>query len=65
MVLSLGTLMLLRGPIYGTFPSAPGGGLREFSDELLRSPMLFALIIGPGLIIGAGVFEELTRVFLL
>ena len=64
MVLSLGTFMLLREPIYSAFPSAPSGGVGGFFDELVRSPMPFALIIGPGLIIGAGVFEELTRVFL-
>jgi membrane protease YdiL (CAAX protease family) len=34
-------------------------------NEMVENPLLFALLIGPGLLIGAGIGEELTRTFLL
>jgi membrane protease YdiL (CAAX protease family) len=64
-VVTLGGHMLLRGPLMRLFPPEPGGGARGFLDEMVRNPLIFGLMMGPGLIIGAGVFEELSRVFLL
>ncbi|MGD8998454.1 MAG: type II CAAX endopeptidase family protein, partial [Anaerolineae bacterium] len=65
-VVTLGTHTLLRGPLMRLFPPAPGSGLGDrFFNELVADPVLFGLMIGPGLIIGAGVFEELSRIFLL
>jgi hypothetical protein len=65
-VVTLGTHTLLRGPLMRLFPPAPGSGLGDrFFNELIADPVLFGLMIGPGLIIGAGVFEELSRIFLL
>jgi membrane protease YdiL (CAAX protease family) len=63
--LTLASLILLSNPIYSMFPSEPQSGMGDFFSEMVENPWLFALIVGPMLIIGAGVFEELTRVFLL
>lgn len=63
--LTLASLILLSNPIHSMFPSEPQSGMGDFFSEMVQSPWLFALIMGPILIIGAGVFEELTRVFLL
>jgi membrane protease YdiL (CAAX protease family) len=63
-VVTLGGHMLLRDPLMRLFPPEPGSGL-GFLDEILGDPLLFGLLMGPGLVIGAGVFEELSRVFLL
>jgi membrane protease YdiL (CAAX protease family) len=63
--LTLASLILLSNPISSMFPSEPQSGLEDFFSEMVRNPWVFALIMGPMLIIGAGVFEELTRVFLL
>ena len=63
--LTLASLILLSNPIYSMFPSEPQSGMGDFFSEMVQSPWLFALVMGPVLIIGAGVFEELTRVFLL
>jgi membrane protease YdiL (CAAX protease family) len=64
-VLTLGSLVLLRDPINSVFPREPDSGLGDFFNEVVTNPLLFGLVMGPVLIIGAGVFEELTRVFLL
>jgi membrane protease YdiL (CAAX protease family) len=64
-VLTLGTLLLLRGPISDIFPGKPDSGLGDFFDVLIRNSLLFGLVVGPGLLIGAGIFEELSRVFIL
>ena len=63
-VVTLGGHMLLRGPLMRLFPPEPGSGL-GFLDEIVGDPLLFGLMMGPGLIIGAAVFEELSRIFLL
>lgn len=63
--LTLASLILLSNPIQSTFPSEPQSGMGDFFSEMVQSPWTFALIMGPMLIIGAGVFEEMTRVFLL
>lgn len=64
-VLTLASLILLSNPINSMFPSEPQSGMGDFFSEMVENPWLFAMITGPMLIIGAGVFEELTRVFLL
>ena len=64
-VVTFGTKVLLDNPINSLFPREPNSGLGDFFTELVQDPWLFALAMGPVLIIGAGVFEELTRVFLL
>ena len=65
-VVTLGTHTLLRNPLMHIFPPEPGSGLGgRFPNELIGNPVLFGLMMGPGLIIGAGIFEELSRVFLL
>jgi membrane protease YdiL (CAAX protease family) len=64
-VLTLGVFILLQNPLNSIFPREPDSGLGDFFNELVRDPLLFGLIMGPVLIIGAGLFEELTRVFLL
>jgi len=61
----LGGIMMLSNPIHSMFPSEPQSGSEPFFSEIVQNPWLFALVMGPVLIIGAGVFEELTRVFLL
>ena len=63
--LTLASLILLNNPIHSMFPSEPQSGMGDFFSEMVQNPWLFAMIMGPMLIIGAGVFEELTRVFLL
>ena len=63
--LTLASLILLSNPIHSMFPSEPQSGSEPFFSEIVQNPWLFALVMGPVLIIGAGVFEELTRVFLL
>jgi len=64
-VVTLGVLMFLQNPINAIFPREVDSGLVEFFDELVSDPVVFGLVMGPALIIGAGIFEELTRVFLL
>jgi membrane protease YdiL (CAAX protease family) len=63
-VVTLGTMMLLNKPINSIFPREPDSGLGDFFNELVQNPLLFGFAMGPMLIIGAGIFEELTRVFL-
>jgi membrane protease YdiL (CAAX protease family) len=63
-VATLGGHMLLRGPLMRLFPPQPGSGTAGFLDGIIRNPLLFGLMMGPGLIIGAAVFEELSRIFL-
>ncbi len=62
---TLGTQVLLAGPVSRLLPSAPDNNLGTFLDEMVASPWAFALVMGPMLVIGAAVFEELARVFLL
>lgn len=62
---TLGTQVLLAGPVSRLLPSAPDSNLGTFFDEMVTSPWAFALVLGPMLVIGAAVYEELARVFLL
>jgi membrane protease YdiL (CAAX protease family) len=62
---TLGTQVLLAGPVSRLLPSAPDNNLGSFFDEMVASPWAFALVLGPMLVIGAAVYEELARVFLL
>jgi membrane protease YdiL (CAAX protease family) len=64
-VLTLGVKALTDKPINKAFPRKEASGLGTVVDEMVSNPLLFALIIGPMLVFGAGVFEELTRVFML
>ena len=64
-VLMFAVRIVLENPINSIFPSKPDSGLGHFFEEMIRDPWLFLLVMGPILIIGAGIFEELTRVFLL
>jgi len=63
--LTLGTKVLLDNPINNLFPRQPDSGLGQFFNEMVENPLIFALMIGPALIIGAGIGEELDHVFLL
>lgn len=65
MVVTLGTFLLSRGFITGLFPPQAGSGNELLLDELINNPRFFLIMTGPGLLIGAGIYEELTRVFLL
>jgi len=63
--LTLGTKVLFDNPINNLFPRQPDSGLGQFFNEMVENPLIFALMIGPALIIGAGIGEELDHVFLL
>jgi hypothetical protein len=65
MVVTLGFFMLTRNLFTDLFPSQESQGLDPLFEELINNPRFFLLMTGPGLLIGAGIFEELTRVFLL
>jgi membrane protease YdiL (CAAX protease family) len=64
-ILTYGLHTLLQNPLNAMFPRQPMSGLGEFFNGLAENPWLFALFIGPVLVIGVAGFEELTRVFLL
>lgn len=64
-VVTLGIKIITDNPINSLFPRNPNSGLGNIFNEMLENPILFALMIGPGLLIGAGIGEELTRAFLL
>lgn len=64
-VLSIAALILLSNPINALFAREPDSGLGKVFNEMTQNPWLFAMFIGPSLIIGAAIFEELSRVFLL
>jgi membrane protease YdiL (CAAX protease family) len=64
-ILTLVVFILLQNPLNAAFPREVDSALGTFLDELVRNPVLFGLVMGPVLIIGAGIFEELSRVFLL
>jgi membrane protease YdiL (CAAX protease family) len=63
-VVTLGVFMLLRKPL-SALPREVDSGLGNFFDTFVGDPLMFGLVMGPVLIIGAGIYEELTRVFLL
>jgi membrane protease YdiL (CAAX protease family) len=64
-ILMFAVRIVLENPINSIFPRELNNGLGNFFEEMIRDPWLFVLVMGPVLIIGAGIFEELTRVFLL
>ncbi|MFX0138464.1 MAG: CPBP family intramembrane glutamic endopeptidase [Candidatus Hodarchaeota archaeon] len=64
-VLTLVVQFLFSNPISKLFPRKPDSGLGTVFNEMVQNPWLFAMFVGPSLLIGAGIFEELTRVFLL
>lgn len=64
-ILMFGVRITLENPINSAFPRDPNAGLINFSEEMVRDPWLFVFMIGPMFIIGPGIYEELTRVFLL
>jgi len=63
--ITLGAKVLFDNPINNLFPRQPDSGLGQFFNEMAENPLIFALMIGPALIIGAGIGEELDHVFLL
>jgi len=65
MVATLGVFMLTRNLISGLFPPQQSSDLDPLFDRILNDTTFFLLLTGPGLLIGAGIFEELTRIFLL
>jgi membrane protease YdiL (CAAX protease family) len=65
MVATLGSFMLIRNYINGLFPPPQGPGTDLLFEELINNPRFFWIMTGPGLLIGAGIFEELTRILLL
>lgn len=65
MVVTLGSFLLIGDFVQSLFPSPQGPGTAPLFEELVNNPRFFWIMIGPGLLIGAGFFEELTRVFLL
>lgn len=65
MVATLGVFMLTRNLISGLFPPQGSSDLDPLFERVLTDQTFFLLLIGPGLLIGAGIFEELTRIFLL
>lgn len=65
MVATLGVFMLTRNFISGLFPPQQSSDLDPLFDRILNDTTFFLLLTGPGLLIGAGIFEELTRIFLL
>lgn len=62
---TLGTTLLLQGPLLARFPPQAMAAMDDFFREFISSPRLFLLMMGPVLVISAAVFEELTRVFVL
>jgi hypothetical protein len=62
---TLGTTLLLQGPLLARFPPQDMAAMDAFFREFVSSPQLFLLMMGPVLVISAAVFEELTRVFVL
>lgn len=65
MVVTLGSFLLISGFVSSLFPSPQGPGTNLLLEELVNNRRFFWIMTGPGLLIGAGIFEELTRVFLL
>lgn len=65
MVVTLGIFILLSGFVNSLFPTPEGPGTEPLFEELINNPRFFWIMIGPGLLIGAGFFEELTRIFFL
>jgi membrane protease YdiL (CAAX protease family) len=62
---TLGLFILTRNTIYNLLPSRPGLGNDLLFEELINNPRFFLIMTGPGLILGAGIYEELTRILLL
>ena len=64
-VLTLAVAAFLSGPIDTLLPGESDRGLDFAFEEMIQNPWMFAMMMGPGLIIGAAIFEEFTRIFLL
>ena len=65
LVVTLGTTLVLQGPLLERFPQKSTPAIDAFFREFVSSPQLFIIMMGPVLIISAAVFEELTRAFVL
>lgn len=65
MVVTLGILLLTGDLINSLFPPRQVPGNDLLFNELVTNQRFFFLMIGPGLLIGAGIYEELPRIFLL
>ena len=64
-ILTLAVAAFLSGAVDNLFPGESDRGLDFALKEMIQNWWMFALMMGPGLIIGAALFEEFTRVFLL
>ncbi len=64
-VLTLTTLILLSETASHLFPGQRNFVARVFFNQVFQNPWLFAFMIGPGILIAAGIGEELVRVFVL
>jgi hypothetical protein len=63
--LTLAILTVISNPISRLFPDQSDFVLGDFFNGIFKDPWLFALWIGPGLIISAAIGEELVRAFVL
>jgi len=64
-VLTLAILYLTNNPISSLFPPGRELNLVYAYRDVFQSPLLFALWLGPGLLISSGIGEELLRTFVL
>jgi len=62
---TLGIFLLLRDPLYSLFPRPETSAIGDFFYQVSLNPKYFYLLLGPGLLIGAAIWEELNRAFLL
>jgi membrane protease YdiL (CAAX protease family) len=65
MAITLSVFFLSRNFINQMFPAQGSSDLDPLFDRIVNDKRFFLLLTGPGLLIGAGIYEELTRVFLL
>jgi hypothetical protein len=63
--LTLSTLLFTSDAITRLFPGQRDYVVRDLFTEVFQNPWLFALWIGPGILIIAGIGEELVRAFIL
>ena len=63
--LTLAILLFSSEAISRLFPGQRDFVVRDLFNEVFQNPWLFALWIGPGILIVAGIGEELVRVFIL
>ncbi|MGB2963647.1 MAG: CPBP family intramembrane glutamic endopeptidase [Anaerolineales bacterium] len=63
--LTLAILFLTSSPISSLFPAQKELHLGFAYREVFQSPWLFALWLGPGILISSGIGEELLRTFVL